>query len=520
MKAVIYARYSSDNQREESIEGQLRECMAFAERKGYTVIKSYADRAISGKRADNRPEFQQMISDSARGEFDVIIVWKIDRFSRDKYDSVIYKSKLNKNGVSVISATEPIDNSPEGKLMESIFEGFSEYYVKDLELKTSRGMTENAIKGTFNGGNVTFGYAIDNDKRFKKDPVTAPIVTDIFERYADGEPIRSIVDELNGKGITNNGKKFTYHFINWLLKNRRYLGEYTFREVVNTEAIPPLVSAEIFEKCQKRLSANKHKSASFRKVAEKYLLTGKVFCGHCGDTMSGISGRGRTNNTYRYYQCMNSKRKRCAKKTITKDVLENAVLMLTMQMFNNKALIKRICDTCYEMQSTESTQLPALKKQLKQNKKEIDNIMKAVKAGLVTKSTKAELERLEEEQERIEIEIAKEQIVRPIIPREHIEAWIMNFAKTDLKSQEQKQRIIDIFVNSVHVYDDKIVVLFNYKDGEKCIHLDDVKLNIKKENTQISECSTLFKLGDPYGSRTHDCAVKGRRLDHLTNGPY
>lgn len=128
MNAVIYARYSSDNQREESIEGQLRECMAFAERKGYRVIRSYADRAISGKRADNRPEFQQMIADSSKGEFEAVIVWKIDRFSRDKYDSVCYKSKLNKNGVSVISATEPIDNSPEGKLMESIFEGFSEYY--------------------------------------------------------------------------------------------------------------------------------------------------------------------------------------------------------------------------------------------------------------------------------------------------------------------------------------------------------------------------------------------------------
>lgn len=132
MKAVIYARFSSDNQREESIEGQVRECLAFAERKGISVIKTYADRAISGKRADNRPEFQQMISDSARGEFDAVIVWKIDRFSRDKYDSVMYKSKLNKNGVSVISATEPIDDSPEGKLMESIFEGFSEYYSKTL----------------------------------------------------------------------------------------------------------------------------------------------------------------------------------------------------------------------------------------------------------------------------------------------------------------------------------------------------------------------------------------------------
>ena len=143
MKAVIYARYLSDNQREESIEGQLRKCKAFANRKGYSVVKTYSDRAISGKRADNRPEFQHMIRGSSKGEFDTVIVWKIDRFSRDKYDSVVYKSKLKKNGVSVISATEPIDDSPEGKLMESIFEGFSEYYVKDLEMKTSRGMTEN-----------------------------------------------------------------------------------------------------------------------------------------------------------------------------------------------------------------------------------------------------------------------------------------------------------------------------------------------------------------------------------------
>ena len=201
MKAVIYARFSSDNQREESIEGQVRECLAFAERKGISVIKTYADRAISGKRADNRPEFQQMISDSARGEFDAVVVWKIDRFSRDKYDSVMYKYKLNKNGVSVISATEPIDDSPEGKLMESIFEGFSEYYVKDLAQKTSCGMTENAIKGKFNGGKITYGYIIDSNKSFQLDPATAPVVEEIFNRYANGENINGIIDDLHGKGF-------------------------------------------------------------------------------------------------------------------------------------------------------------------------------------------------------------------------------------------------------------------------------------------------------------------------------
>lgn len=502
MKAVIYARYSSDNQREESIEGQLRECMAFAERKGYTVIKSYADRALSGKRADNRPEFQQMISDSSRGEFDVIIVWKIDRFSRDKYDSVIYKSKLNKNGVSVISATEPIDNSPEGKLMESIFEGFSEYYVKDLELKTSRGMTENALKGTFNGGTVTFGYAIDKNKRFKKDPVTAPIVTDIFQRYAQGEAIRSIVDELNEKGITNNGKKFTYHFINWLLKNRRYLGEYTFRDIINTEAIPPLTTPEIFEKCQKRLNANKHKAATFKAIEDKYLLTGKIFCGKCGDTLSGVSAKSKDDSVvYRYYRCMSSKKRRCSMKTTAKNIVEDFAFNLALEMFDNKHFVKRICDTCYAMQNKESSQLPLLKKQLKQNKKEIDNVMKAVRAGLVTKSTKTELERLESEQEKLEIEIAKEQIARPVISREHIESWVMQFAKTDLSSAVEKQQLVDSFINRVFVYDDKIVVFLNYKDGQRSVTFDELKNAIKKENTHECECLSSFKSGDPYGNR-------------------
>ena len=214
--------------------------------------------------------------------------------------------------------------------------------------------------------------------------------------------------------------------------------------------------------------------------------------------MAGISGTVRDGSRYRYYQCMSAKKKRCHKKTIKKNVLENSVLKLVMQIFKDRALIKRIVDTCYSMQSTESTQLPALKKQLKQNKREIENIMKSVKAGLVTKSTKAELERLEDEQEHIEIEIAKEQIVRPVISREQIEAWIMNFAKTDLKSEKQKQRLIDIFINSVHVYDDKIIVLLNYKDGERCVRLDTLNEDIKNTNT-LEECSYSLKSGDPYG---------------------
>lgn len=498
MKAVIYARFSSDNQREESIEGQVRECLAFAERKGISVIKTYADRAISGKRADNRPQFQQMILDSARCEFDAVIVWKIDRFSRDKYDNVMYKSKLNKNGVSVISATEPIDDSPEGKLMESIFEGFSEYYIKDLAQKTSRGMTENAIKGKFNGGKITYGYMIDANKSFQLDTAASPVVEEIFNRYASGENINSIVDDLHGKGLNNRGKPFTYHFVNWLLKNRRYIGEYSFNGTINTTAIPPIVSFELFEKCQIRLNENKHKSANFRKVEEKYYLTGKIFCGYCGDTMSGISGTGK-NKMYRYYQCMSSKKRRCAKKIIQKDFVESKALSAAMSMFGDKKLIKKICDTCFALQSTDSAELPALKKQLKQVGKEIDNLMKAIKSGVVTKSTKAALEKLEAEQEKLEIAISQEKMKRPTISRKQIEDWIMKFAKSDLSSPKQKQKIINVFINSVYVYDDKMVLFLNYRDGERCVRFDEAVSKKTKPDT-LDKCSTLVSFGDPYGN--------------------
>ena len=510
MKAVIYARYSSDNQREESIEGQVRECIAFAERKGYTVIHTYIDRALSGTRADNRPEFQQMISDSTLREFQYVIVWKIDRFSRDKFDSVKYKYALKSSGVSVISATEPIDGSPEGQMMESVFEGISVYYIKDLAQKTSRGMTENAIKGKFNGGTLTFGYTIDENHHFQLDPVNAPIVLDVFTRYSEGETIRSILDDINSK-MSNNGRKFTYHFLNWMLNNRRYLGEYKFQDTINNEAIPPIVSRELFDKCQHRLNVNKHKAGSFKNNKEKYLLTGKIFCGNCGATISGISGTGKCKSIYRYYKCMNVKKHKCRKKPVQKELIENIVLNAAMDIFKDKALIRKISKACFDLQSKESPMLPALKRRLRENQKEIKNLMNAIKAGIVLKTTKSELEKLEAEQEQLETNIAMEKLVKPVIPQEKIQAWLMNFAAADLSDHSQKQRIIDIFVNSVYVYDDRVVVFVNYKDGERCVDFSVVSdsgnpedagnSNEKKTNTHENECSPLIKSGDPYGNR-------------------
>ena len=191
-----------------------------------------------------------------------------------------------------------------------------------------------------------------------------------------------------------------------------------------------------------------------------------------------------------------------------------------MLLLKNKNLVKKISERCYSMQSAESSQVPILKKQLKAVEKEIDNVMNAIKAGIITKSTKATLTDLEEKQAAIEAALAQEQICRPILSREQIEFWIMQFAKTDFKNEEQKPRLIDIFINSVFVYEDRLVVFLNFKEGEVALSLDDINERIKKENTQDNlECSSLLLFGDPYGSRTHDSTVKGWRLNHLTNGP-
>jgi DNA invertase Pin-like site-specific DNA recombinase len=185
MTGVIYARYSSDNQTENSIEGQIRECKAFAERNGIAILTTYIDRAFSAK-TDNRPEFQKMMKDSAKRLFDVVVVWKLDRFARNRYDSAHNKATLRKNGVKVISATEPISQDSTGILLESMLEGYAEFFSAELAEKVKRGMTQNALKCKWNGGGIPIGYCIDSNQDYQIDPISAPFVVEAFKHYADG----------------------------------------------------------------------------------------------------------------------------------------------------------------------------------------------------------------------------------------------------------------------------------------------------------------------------------------------
>ena len=473
MNGVIYARYSSDNQREESIDGQLRECKAFAEKNDIRIIDSYIDRALSAK-TDNRPAFQQMINDSSKGLFDVIIVWKLDRFARNRYDSAHYKAQLRKNGVKVISATEAISEGAEGVLLESVLEGMAEYYSKELAEKTLRGMTDNALQCKSNGGQLLIGYKTDSELHYQIDTEMAPIVVEAFNLYAEGATMKEIVDIFNSRGIrTKRGKPITINAITNMLHNRKYIGEYKFKDIVIPNGIPAIISEELFDKVQVKMSTNK-KAPARHKTDDEYLLTTKLYCGKCMSFMVGESGRAK-GNRYSYYKCVNAKRtKSCDKKAVKKDWIENIVVKQVMDTIMDDDLIERIIDSILKTLESENTTVPILKKELSETEKSIKNMINAIEQGIITKSTKQRLDELEKRKEELEIQIAAENIKQPILTREQLVFWFHKFRKFDFHKLEYRRRLIDSFVNAVILYDDKIEFHFNYKDGAKELSFDEL----------------------------------------------
>ena len=498
MKAVIYARYSSDNQREESIEGQLRECTAYCKKNNITILRTYIDRAMSAK-TDHRPDFQRMIKDSAKGLFDVIIVWKLDRFARNRYDSAHYKAQLRKYGVKVLSATENISEGPEGIILESMLEGMAEYYSAELSEKVIRGHTENALKCKYNGGTPTFGYVIDKDKCYQIDPHTAPVVLESFTRYANGATMKEVMQYLVESGFTTvRGRKIDLNFISRLLKNRKYIGEYSYRHIVTPGGIPAIVPQDLFDRVQQRLEVNR-KAPARHKAEDDYLLTTKLFCGTCGAMMVGESGtsasRGRK---YHYYRCVNTKKnKTCSAKhkSVRKLPLENAVVNATMVKVMDDNFVEYIADAVMDLQGRESSELPALRQQLAETERGIENMLNAIQMGIINQSTKQRLDELEERKKEIELHIIQEEIKKPLLSREDVTFWICRFRKLDVSRLEERRRLIDSFVNSVTIFDDYILITFNYKDGETRLDFKDI------------ESSDLQSIGGPIEASNLDASI-------------
>lgn len=469
-KAVIYARFSSHNQREESIEGQIRECKRFAEQNGFLIVGEYADRAISG-RTDDRAEFQRMIRDSDKHRFDTVITYAIDRFARNRYDSAIYKARLKKNGIKVYYAKQYIPEGPEGILLESIMEGYAEYYSENLSMHVKRGLHENAMQAKVTGGVVPLGYKISPDHHYEIDPAGAKIVQEIYRMYAAGESMAKVIAHCNERGWkTSMDKAFTKNSLRRILVNTKYIGRYEYDGVIIEDGIPAIIDTPTFEKVQSMFQHN-YTARARSKANEDYLLTTKLFCGHCGSPMIGESGRARNGQYYYYYKCSKQKKASgsCDKHTERKAWIEELVVKETLKLLTDD-VIDRIAEKAAEILEKEfadKSMLTYYEQTLKDVEKRLANLIDLMEQGIVTASTKDRLLELEAQKKELLDNISRESVKKPLLSKDRIAFWLYSFKNGDVTDKNYQQKIIDTFVNSVYIFDTdgtkgrRIVFTFN-----------------------------------------------------------
>lgn len=453
-RAVAYARYSSAGQRDVSIEQQLRDIHAYAQREGYTIVHEYADHAKSGFRhIDARVAFNSMMEAAKTGSFGAIIVWKVDRFGRSREDSAIYKGRLRQWGVRVIYAMEPIPEGSAGVLLEGMLEATAEWYSRNLSENVTRGMHDNASKSLYNG-NSYYGYSPGPDGHYIINSAEAPVVRQIYDWYLSGMSSSSILRELNARGLTRSGRPFTYNVLLHILHNERYTGVYIWRDYRNEGGMPAIITREQWEEVQRQLSKRQKRES---KSPVDFLLTGKLFCGHCGTAMVGDSGTSRTRNTHYYYTCYNHKnRKSCDKRSIRKEVIEEAVINYLLDVALNPDIISRLADLVLaEQQAAQKhSVLTSLRSEQASVHRKITNLNNAIADGVYTSSTLTMLQNLESEAHSLADAIAAAEFSESqLLTRERILYWMNRFTHGDRTDPNFTERLVNIFLNAVYLYD-------------------------------------------------------------------
>ena len=483
--AVIYARYSSDRQTEQSIEGQLRVCTEYAERNDIVVIDTYIDRAMTGTN-DKRTEFQRMLKDSVKKAWDYVLVYKIDRFGRNKYEIAMNKHTLKNNGIKLLSAMENIPDTPEGIILESLLEGMAEYYSAELSQKVKRGMNETRQKGNFTGGYLPYGYKKDG-KKVVIDEDQAKIVCLIYERYAKNVYVKDIISELNELGLTNKGRPFCKNSIHRILQNEKYSGVYHYKDETFTNIYPQIVPTDLFKLVHNKNDNNKYGSHS---PFVNYLLRKKIVCGYCGKTVNGITGTSKSGKVKRYYSCSGRYlKKSCKKKSVRKDALEDVVLQAITKLFDDTENIEIFADKILqvnEQRIKDQSIMNLLIEEQEKISKAQHNILMAIEQGIITPTTKERLEELEAKQN----ELAEKLIIEKSKNKMTLERKdIITYFKKAI--QNKGERLIDLLIKQIVLYDDKIVIKCNYTTRKA--DNTDLDVLLDKETTKIETPKTFNK---------------------------
>lgn len=473
--AVIYARYSSQGQREESIEGQLRECRIFAERNGFTIVREYTDSALTG-RSDQRPAFQRMIRDAEKRQFSTVIVWKLDRFARNRYDSAMYRAKLKKAGVSIVSAREAIPDGAEGIIVESLMEGMAEYYSANLAENVRRGQYENALQRKTLGGFMPLGLQRGSDGKYAINEAEAVIVRRIFNEAAAGRSVASIVDDLNRDGFRNrNGSMFERQLVHRILKNEKYTGMYRFADIEDPEGIPPIVSPDLFRKAN--AARPRRRRSSSPEPSEHYLLSGKLFCGSCERLMTGEYAISKTGDRHYYYFCIGAKNHHCSAKRIRKSWIESIVIEQISALLDSPSFLEELTQLVLsgvdEDLQAQRAVIAERQAALADARRKYENMIRAIEEGLITPGLRERLLDLEELTASLEEEIRALQLDLHPITRDDIEQSLAELKRH--RDQLDWQVLVDVFIDRIYYFPDHLLILLNYsgKDQRISVPLDD-----------------------------------------------
>lgn len=481
--AIAYCRYSSDNQREESIDAQLRAIRDYAKRNGYHVAKTYIDEAKTAT-TDNRPQFQKLFKDIKIERYDALIVHKLDRFARDRYDSANYRHKLKENGMVLLSVIENLDGSPESIILESVLEGMAEYYSKNLAREVMKGMRETAFQGRHTGGVPPLGYNVDKDGNYSINESEAAIVRAIFIMYSSGTSYNEMAARLNSEGYTTKtGKKFTKYSFHDLLKNEKYKGTFVFNKTAPKAAdgkrnnhkekseaemirienrMPQIVDVELWEKVNKIMTGNRRNGE--KKAKRVYLLSGLIVCGECESPMSGNTRNcGRNKDEYSTYDCNRRKReKNCMAKSVNKDYVENLVIDYLANDYLTEKNATKIAKKLYEVSKNSvlaaESEIPILRLELSRLESEKRKIVDSIITSGISEWLNERGIEVKTRMEEIQIKIAALEKKKDleILDVEKIKWFFLKDRYIKDKSPEDQKAIIRTHIEKVVIYHNDI----------------------------------------------------------------
>ncbi len=460
---VIYARYSSHNQREASIEQQVNECQKFAETNNLTITEIYADKAVSGK-TDQRLNFQRMMRDAAKKKFQYVVAWKSNRMGRNMLEAMLNDARLRDLGIRCLYTEEDFDDTAAGRFALRNMMNVNQFYSENMAEDVIRGMEDNAQKCLVNGP-LCLGFCKGEDGRYAIDEAGAAIVREIYERVVDREPFVDIYNDLNARGLkTSKGSNWNRSSFRQMLSNERYRGVYIWGETRIEGGVPRIISDALYYRVQEVLKMKRNVQGRHRENGD-YLLTGKLFCGHCGSAMIGMSGTSQTGDKHHYYICQKRRlEKSCSKKTVRRDFIEQRVAEAIKENMMRRETIDWLVQG-YEkfIQShRKDSLLLSYEEELAGVKKSIANIMRAIEQGIITPSTKERLTELEDERRQLEISISVEKVALEDVPKQQIEFWLQSFMEGNTASKSYQEKVISAFVQAVYLYDGEMKIVCNY----------------------------------------------------------